>query len=670
MLSPPRKAKKTPHDKMSRKPPKFFPLFICLLLAITTIAVFSQLRHHDFVNFDDDLYIYENRHVKSGITTESLTWAFTNSHAYNFHPLTTVSHMLDCRLFGPKPGPHHIINVIFHAANALLLLLVLSRMTKNFYASAFVAAAFALHPLHVESVAWISERKDVLSTFFWLLTMLAWLWYAHRPAVLKYITVLILFALGLMAKQMLVTLPFVLLLCDYWPLGRFKLKGSRAPGSLKTNKRATLRRCILEKIPLILFSAIASAIVFIVQQKTGLVKSVTQYPFAERLTNALVAYVAYIVKMCCPTNLAIFYPHPGPNLPAWKIAGSIILLLAITIAVLLSLKRRPYLAVGWLWYLGALVPVIGLVQVGLQAYADRYTYIPLIGIFIMIAWSLPEMLARLPYRKPILSISAVIVLATLAAMTRAQTAHWQNSTTLYEHATKVIPNNEWAYNWLGHTQAKLDDLENATTNFQKAIDIKPDFIEAHCNLGRALTKQGKFNQALVHLNEAFRLKPEFARAHSAMAELLIDQRRPRQAIVHYRQALETDPENANTQNGLGTAFAMMRKPDIAADHFKKALRINPDHHQAHLNLGAALAEQGDFQQGVYHLSHAIRLKPRSIKAHLNLGVAFYKQKKYDQAAEAFKKALKIDPKNPHAQNYLRMTIQQKNKSRTQNPNPK
>lgn len=359
---------------------KYRTFYICLALVLATFAVYWQVHDHDFINFDDDLYIYDNSHVKSGLTQEGLVWAFTKAHAYNWHPLTWISHMLDCELYGLDPGGHHLTNVLFHTVNSILLFLLLNRMTKSLWLSAFVAAAFAMHPQHVESVAWLSERKDVLSTFFWMLTMWAYANYVEKPSIKRYVIMFLLFALGLMAKQMLVTLPFVLLLFDYWPLRRLKLKEQSSLNSSWVVVSVSARRCILEKLPLLILSVLAAMIVYLIQQRAGIVKSVTDYSLFYRVANAIVSYVTYIGKMFWPTNLAIFYPHLRTDLSAWQIILATLLVVSITVTAIWSRRNHPYLAVGWLWYLGTLVPVIGLVQIGLQARADRYTYIPLIGL--------------------------------------------------------------------------------------------------------------------------------------------------------------------------------------------------------------------------------------------------------------------------------------------------
>jgi tetratricopeptide (TPR) repeat protein len=651
---------------MGTKPNTYLKLFVYLGLALATLAVYWQVSHHEFINFDDNLYVYNNSHVKAGLKGEGLLWAFTKAHAYNWHPLTWISHMLDCQLYGLRPGAHHFTNVLFHTANALLLLLLLDRMTGSFWSSAFVAALFALHPLHVESVAWLSERKDVLSAFFWILTTLAYVRYVEHTSPARYLTMLVLFAFGLMAKQMLVTLPFVLLLLDYWPLGRVTL-GKRRPTN--TQPRAApvpIRLCILEKLPLLVLSVVAGVIVFRIQQGTLVMKSITQYSLPCRAGNALVAYAAYIANMLWPRHLAILYPHPGYNLPLWQVVASASLLVAITAAVIWKIRLRPYLGVGWLWYLGTLLPVIGLVQVGLQARADRYTYIPLTGLFVIIAWAAPDFLARLPYRKVILSLHATILLSVLGILTWYQVGHWRDSTTLYRHATVAVPNNSWAYLRLGQTLRGQGKADKAIANFTRALQIHPHFLEPRCDLARALADHGRLDEALIHYTKALQFKPDFAPAHSGMAEVRIQQRKPEQAAFHYRQALRTQSRNPTIHNGLGTALAMHGQLDQAIIHFNNALQLNPDYHQAHANLGAALAQQHKFNDALAHFNEALRINPRSSKALMNIGVLFFEQGKLEEAVASFTRALQIEPNNPQARRYLAAALKHRNES----PEPK
>ena len=405
-------------------------ILVCLFLVMATLAVYWQVQNYDFVNFDDNDYVYDNRHVQDGLTLKSIIWAFTNIHASNWHPVTWLSHMMDYQLYGMNPGRHHLTNLLFHIANTLLLFLVFRKMTDSLWQSGFVAALFALHPLHVESVAWVSERKDVLSTFFWMLTMWSYIWYVEHPAVKRYILVVLFFALGLMSKPMLVTLPFVLLLLDFYPLNRFQ--SQQPKGSANAQQRSIALRLILEKIPLFVLVAMSSAMTFYAQKHGKTVASLEVIPLKSRVANALVSYVSYIIKTIYPSKLAVLYPHPG-ILPWWQIAGACLLLVTISFLAIRVVKQSPYFVVGWLWYLGTLVPVIGLVQVGIQSMADRYTYVPLIGIFIIIVWGIPELVAQWRYRKICLATLATVVLTILMAMTWKKVGYWKSSITLFEH---------------------------------------------------------------------------------------------------------------------------------------------------------------------------------------------------------------------------------------------
>ena len=413
-------------------------LVVGLCLAIATLTVFWEVRNHQFVNYDDNRYVTENRIVQAGLTREGALWAFTTTHASNWHPLTWLSHMLDCELFGANPRAHHLSNLILHLANSLLLFLVFKRMTGMLWQSAFVAALFAIHPLHVESVAWVSERKDVLSAFFWMLTLWAYLHYVVSPGFGRYLLVLLFFALGLMAKPMLVTLPFVLLLMDYWPLGRLRLDGSSPNTSESANLSAQpwpKLGLVWEKLPLLAVSALSSLVTFLVQKSEAAVQSLAVFPLMVRVANALMSYMGYVGKTIWPRHLAVFYPHPG-HVAVWKIAGAVLFLGGVSALVIRMARRHPYLATGWLWYLGTLVPVIGLVQVGAQSMADRYTYLPSIGLFIMIAWGGPHLMPRPPWRHVVIAFSTASVLLLLMVTAWLQVRHWPVSYThLRAHET-------------------------------------------------------------------------------------------------------------------------------------------------------------------------------------------------------------------------------------------
>lgn len=487
-------------------------LLIYLFLALATFMSFWQLNLCDFINFDDPDYVTNNPYVKNGLTWEGIRWAVTSGHAANWHPLTWLSHMLDVQLFGLNPYGHHLVNLLFHIANTLLLFFVLHRMTKALWRSAIVAALFALHPLHVESVAWVSERKDVLSAFFWMLTMGAYSYYVERPGIRRYLPVLLLFALGLTAKPMLVTLPFVLLLLDYWPLGRL----AADVFADRNGRWALMRRLFLEKVPLFVLTALSSVVTFIAQRKGGLVESLEVFPLTVRIQNAFVSYVAYMGKMIWPDNLAFIYPYPNQR-QLWQVLGAVLIVVAITMLVIRATKRFPYLLVGWLWYLGTLVPVIGFVQVALQARADRYTYIPLIGLFIMAAWWIPELLERWRYRDRVLAVSSSLILTCLFIATWTQVGYWRDSLTLYDHTIKITDDNYVAYGNRGYTYAALGNYQQAIVDYDRTIEICPKYAINYFNRGTAYAVLGDPEQAIANFDKAIEIDPKFVDAYRTRA---------------------------------------------------------------------------------------------------------------------------------------------------------
>ena len=531
-------------------------LLICLILVLPTLGVYWEVRNFDFVTFDDYTYVAENPNVQSGLSKSGLVWAFTRFHANNWHPVTWLSHMLDCQLFGLNPGMHHLNNLIFHTANTLLLFLVLGRMTGALWRSAFVSALFALHPLHVESVAWVAERKDVLSTLFWMLTMWAYVRYSERPSPTRYLLIFPFFILGLMSKPMLVTLPFVLLLMDYWPLGRLQSTLPEKGGKLKTPKLAVLR-LIAEKIPLFVLVALLSVVTFLAQEEA--VQSLDNFHLKARIANGLVSYAAYIRKMFWPNDLSIFYPYPQ-TLQLWQATASGFFLITMTILFVRMGKRRPFILVGWLWYLGTLFPVIGLVQVGTHAMADRYTYIPLIGLFIMIAWGIPDLLGNWLYRKQVLRISAGLLLVILAVCTWLQVRYWKDSIVLFTHAIDVTDDNWMAHNNIGFPLVQQGRNIEAIAHFSKAVRIKPDYAEAHVNLANSYGLEGRFEEAKQHFFDAIRINPDLADAYMNLGVIFARQGNLDKAINHFAAALRVNPDDATTRLYLNRALQLRRGP--------------------------------------------------------------------------------------------------------------
>jgi Flp pilus assembly protein TadD len=629
-------------------------LTVCLLLAAATFAVFWQVRLYDFVNLDDKMYIVENRHVLSGLTIDGVKWAFTSFHASNWHPLTWLSHMLDIDLFGVNAGRMHLVNVFFHIAGALLLFLILHRMTGAVWRSAFVAALFALHPLHVESVAWIAERKDVLSAFFWMLTLGAYVLYVEKKHPGRYLAALFFFALGLMAKPMLVTLPFVLLLLDVWPLNRLRAGESarvhgveaeeivikkdkgrkkrkagepdvKAPVAVtqavnKSMQWSFLLPLVREKIPFFVLSAASSLITIYAQQQGAAVVSMERIPLFTRMANALMSYILYIGKAIWPRNLAVFYPYPDAW-PLWQIGGALLLLSGITAMAVYFLKRLPAVAVGWFWYLGTLVPVIGILQVGMQAMADRYTYIPLIGLFIMAAWGAPELLKKWRPGKAALAAAAMLIVAGLAAFTWTQAGHWRDSVRLFSHALAVTKDNHLAHNNLGVALNAAGEKERAAFHYAEAVRLNPRYSSYHYNYANHLVAQGRAEEAISHYTEAIRLEPDYFNAHNNLALARAARREFKEAAFHFREALRIRPGTAGVHYNLAVVLANQSDRREAERHLREAVRLEPNFAEAHNDLGMVLAMQGKTQEGIVHFREALRLKPGYAAANHNLRLA-------------------------------------------------
>src|ERR1039458_9752842 len=645
------------------------PVCICWLLALATLAVFLPVAGQGFVNYDDSDYVTENAHVQSGLKWENVIWAFTTGHASNWHPLTWLSHMLDCQLFGLKAGPQHLVSVGFHIANTLLLFLLLRRMTSALWRSGLVAALFALHPLHVESVAWASERKDVLSAFFFLLTIWAYVRYVevqspksnvqsqgtrntlHAPrctlhAARFYLLSLSFFALGLMSKPMLVTMPFVLLLIDYWPL-------RRSGATRRESQPLAGLLLLLEKVPFFVLSVASSVITFLVQRKGGAVS--TALTFGERIANALVSYVRYIGKTFWPKNLSILYPHPG-HWPAWQVMVSAGLLLVVSAAVVLMAQRRPYLVVGWLWFCGTLIPVIGLIQVGIQSMADRYTYVPLIGLFIMLAWGIDELMPARPWRCSALAIGAALLLTACGFLTERQIRFWRDSEALFGHAVKVTRDNYLAYNNLGYYLNNQGRTAEAMENYRQALKINSAYDDALNNLGYALAGQKKYAEAIPLYEAALRVRPRHAEVHNNLGNALSETGKIDEAIQHYLIALQEKPDHADAHNNLGIALAMKGRLDEAITHFHEAIRCKPNYASAHSNLGNALAVQHKLDEAIKEYQESLRLKPDDAQAHNNLGNALAEQGKVEAANEHYGQALRLNADNPEAHFNLALAL--------------
>ncbi len=630
--------------------------FICLALAAITCFVFAPALNHEFISFDDPTYVTSNPGVQDGLTVPGIAWAFTTGHGGNWHPLTWLSHMLDCDLYGLKPAGHHLTNLLFHVANTLLLFSVLRLMTGAVWRSALVAALFAWHPLHVESVAWVAERKDVLSTFFWLLTMLAYAGYVREFRVhgsrlkIYYRLTLLLFVMGLMAKPMLVTLPFVLLLTDYWPLQRSSRRGARNTESAGPNSPQPLpwKRLIIEKWPFFLLSAVSCVITFIVQKKGGAVAPIAVVPVGPRSANALLACVAYLRKMIWPSDLAIFYPYPR----SWSVvhlAAAILLLALISAMALAWARRRPYFLVGWLWFLGTLVPVLGLVQVGGQSMADRYTYMPLVGIFIILAWGAADLLGRRQFRglDPAWPL-AVFALAVCVVAAINQLGYWQNSETLFRHAVDVTSNNIVAHNDLAQALDREGKSEAANAEFVAALKIDPDSAETLNGYGSHFARRGDLDDAVKYFTDALRRAPFYGDAHFNLANALAAKGQYPEAADHYTRALRSGADGPDVRNNLGAVLVKLGRLDEAVGEFKAALRQKPKFPEAQEQLADVLLKQGYVEAARIHFAEALRLNPDSSRAHFKIGLIDAQQGNLDLAIGDFLETVKLQPTNAGA----------------------
>jgi tetratricopeptide (TPR) repeat protein len=658
---------------------------VCLVLVVAALAVYGQVRNYDFVDLDDSMYVFENRHVQKGFTREGVSWAFTNTISGMWIPLTWLSFMAGSHFYGMSPGWHHLTNVFIHLANVVLLLFLLRRMTGDFWRSVFVAALFALHPMHVESVAWISERKDVLSALFFFLTLWMYASYAERPNSKRYLWVLFFFLLGLMAKPMLVTLPFVLILLDYWPLDRFKLDmvfTRRGKG-----ERLRFLHLVLEKVPLFVIAAAASALTFAAHQKAGGIYTLEALPIDVRMTNAFLSYLKYIGKLFYPAQLAVLYPHP--HSASWLKSGVAVLFLGgISWLVLRNARKHPYLFVGWLWYLGVLVPVIGFVHAGSQAMADRFVYIPFIGLYIAIAWGIPQFMRSCAHRRLYLAILSTSCLSILMVTSWDQTRYWQSSLKLFAHtlantsdnwlisgslanaldkegrtdeaivyyfkALRIEPNYWDAHYNLGNALDKKGRTNDAIKHYLEVLQIKPDHEKAHNNLGIALDKQGRTDDAIEHYLEALQIRPDFEEAHNNLGIALDKQGRTDDAIKQYLEALQIKPDYVYALNNLGNALDKKGRTDDAIKYYLEALRIKPGFEEAHNNLGNVLREKGRIDDAIRHYLEALRIKPDYEKAHNNLGIALIQQGNVKEAIHHFREAIRIKADYADARHNLDM----------------
>lgn len=657
-------------------------LLLCLALALATAACYWPVTRNEFVSIDDAEYITGNPHVASGLNWAGFLWAFTSTSACNWHPLTWLSHMVDCQVYGLNPAGHHFTNLLLHTLDSLLLLILLKQMTGSVWRSGFVAALFALHPLHVESVAWASERKDVLSAFFFFLTLGAYARYAMaksgvesrassaglpstldpRPASRYYWLALLFFALGLMAKPMLVTLPFVLLLLDYWPLCRLTLP------SLQYSNTPTLQRfttpllpLMREKLPFFALTLTASVVTYLVQKTGGAVSSLMVLPLSARIQNAFVAYVQYIQKTLWPSHLAVVYPFTV-HLPLTLASESLLFLIVVTFVVLRFAARFPYLLVGWFWFLGTLVPTIGLVQVGAQSMADRYMYLPGIGLFVMAVWGLGDLAVASRFKQTIAAVAGLAALLACGWGTLIQLRYWHDSEALFRHALDVTSKNYIAYDGLGSALARQGRGVEGLQMCRESVRLMPTFAQGQYDLGTVLLKQGRLDEAIEHLGRAVQLQPSFAEAHINLGQAFLQQGRLREAEAHLARAPELVPDDSDAQYNLGTVLLKQGKAGEAIEHFSRALRLRPDYAEAHANLGVALMTLGKSTDGVAQLREAIRLNPSNSEASCNLGIALLELKRPQEAAAYLNDSLRLKPEVPKPEYFLALALARQQKT--------
>jgi len=627
------------------------PLFICLTLILVNAAIYSQVRNFDFVNYDDGAHVYENLPIQRGLSPDSVKWAFSFSTILvgNYIPITALTYLLDFQLHGLDPAAYHLTNLLLHAANSLLLFWVLFRLSSALWPSALVAALFAVHPLHVESVAWISARKDVLSTFFWFLALWAYASYVRRPRVLPYLSALALFALGLLAKPMLVTLPFVLFLIDYWPLNRFR-KNAEAPNETLRGRWGVLS----EKIPFFVLSIVASVLTFVAQRSADAVPGVGIFGISTRIYNAIVSYAAYVGKSIWPSGLIPFYPHPGAGISLLSVLLSVMLLTALTTLCFRLRHKRPYLIVGWLWYLGTLVPVIGIVQVGGQAMADRYTYVPLVGLFMMAAWAAKDLVAALPAMRIPMAISSAAIVSAFSIVSWQQAHHWENSIALFEHTLRFSPNNTVALGNLGAAYLGAGRPDEAIERIEAVLALHPLDVGNLRNLARAYLQAGRLKEAEEQLELAMELDRSSPKTLNLMGLVLLDQGKDLRAQRRFEKALEFDPEFIPAHINLGNVLLQQDLRAEALVQYRFVLERNPNHPDALTNLGAALLHLKDYKGAILSLKRSLEIVPDDAMTRVNLAVAYFELGRIEDARLEAQRAREMDPDYEKADELLRL----------------
>ncbi len=642
------------------RPLRLMEYAVPVLLAAVCLAVYWQVSGHEFIYYDDRTYVFENRHVLTGLGWENVKWAFTSFYASNWHPLTWLSHMADMQIWGLNPGMHHLTNVFLHTLNAILLFVFLRFATGEFWKSTVVAALFALHPLHVESVAWVAERKDVLSTLFWMLTMIGYVWYVRQPSVKRYLLVVGCFALGLMAKPMLVTLPFVLLLLDYWPLKRpvLVIRAEDAPeggtGFLPIKSSGVIF-LVREKIPLFALTALSCTLTFIAQKGGGAVKAVAM---DTRIANALTSYASYLWKTIWPVDLAVYYPLSISISPLEAI-GALVFVMLVTAAVLLLARKLPYLVSGWLWYLGTLVPVVGFIQVGTQSMADRYTYVPLIGIFIMAAWGVPELAKSLSAKREILGASAAAVLIVLTILSWRQIGFWKDTISLFTHSLSITRNNHVAHTAMGSCLVDRGDMERSIRHYSESLRLEPDNPKTLYDMGVVLDKKGELDEAMKYYLRAIEINPSMDSAYVNLGVLQLKKGNIQDAISLITRAIQISPGRPEVYYSLGLAYEKGGRFQEAVEQYSKALNIDSGYFRAYRRLGCALVKGGRNDEAARCYIQALKFNPSDLETRVNLAAIYLGTGKLDEAIELYRKALQAPPGIPVVHTGLGLALLQK-----------
>jgi tetratricopeptide (TPR) repeat protein len=633
-----RKKVKRPHDR-TPLPRYSRALLLYVLLAAAILVAYARVQRFDFVNYDDADYVTDNPHVSKGLSAANIAWVFTNSRAGLWIPITSLSQMLDSQLYGQQAGGHHMTSVLLHTLSTLMLFGLLRRTTGSTWRSFFVAFVFGLHPLRVESVAWIAERKDVLGTFFWIVTLWSYVYYVQRPSRRRYLLVTLSLTLGLLSKPIVVTLPFALLLLDLWPLKRISLTGV---------KTADVLRLVREKLPFFALSAISCVVTYIVAQRLGAVQSLHSISFGTRLGNAAVSYVTYLIQLIYPANLAVIYPYPPP--PSWQTAADVTIILVISFLVLRS-PDRPYLFVGWFWFLGTLVPVIGIVQAGFQSHADRYTYLPTIGISIILAWGLTDFAQRWPRGPATLAAVGICFCTGWSIATWKQVAYWKNGESLFRHAIAVTTGNFIAHAGLGEALMEEGRIQEAVPEFVESIRLNSTF-DAELNFGVLLDQMGRTQEAAIHYRQAVELKPDNATAHAYLGSVLLALGQTDEGLRQWFSAVKLDPVHADLHYNLGTALSSQGRTDEAIQELSQAVRLQPSDPRYHNNLGTAFASGGRMKEALDEFGTALRLDPTYANAEVNLGRALIHLERYDEAKVHLSEALRLDPNLENARDAL------------------